>query len=73
MKLSLPSKPLVRRYQVEVAVYGYRDFVVRADKHFVAEDKKIGASAYVVKSEADISLVKAIKAAVIGSKIISLV
>lgn len=44
-----------------------------ADKHFVAEAKKIGASAYVFKSKADDSLVKAIEAAVIGSEFISLV
>jgi DNA-binding NarL/FixJ family response regulator len=44
-----------------------------ADKHFVAEAKKVGASAYVCKTKADDSLVKAIEAAVIGSEFISLV
>ncbi len=44
-----------------------------ADKHFVAEAKKIGASAYVIKTKADDSLVKAIEAAVIDSEFISLV
>jgi DNA-binding NarL/FixJ family response regulator len=44
-----------------------------ADKHFVAEAKKIGASAYVTKTKADDSLVEAIEAAVIGSEFISLV
>jgi DNA-binding NarL/FixJ family response regulator len=35
-----------------------------ADKHFVAEAKKSGASAYVIKTKAGDSLVKAIEAAV---------
>src|ERR1700684_599596 len=44
-----------------------------ADKHFVAEAKKIGASAYVIKTKADEYLVKAIEAAVSGSEFVSLV
>jgi DNA-binding NarL/FixJ family response regulator len=44
-----------------------------ADKHFAAEAKKIGASAYVCKTKADDSLVKAIETAVTGSEFISLV
>ena len=44
-----------------------------ADKHFVAEAKKIGASAYVIKTRADDSLVKAIEDAVIGRDFISFV
>jgi DNA-binding NarL/FixJ family response regulator len=41
-----------------------------ADKHFVAEAKKIGANAYVIKTKADDSLVKAIEAAVSGGEFV---
>jgi DNA-binding NarL/FixJ family response regulator len=41
-----------------------------ADKHFVAEAKKIGATAYVAKTRAANSLVEAIKAAMIGEEFV---
>ena len=41
-----------------------------ADRHFVAEVKKIGASAYVIKTKAGESLVKAIEASVIGGEFV---
>jgi DNA-binding NarL/FixJ family response regulator len=41
-----------------------------ADKHFVAEAKRIGANAYVVKTKADDALVKAIEAAVTGGEFV---
>lgn len=37
-----------------------------ADKHFIAEAKKLGVQAYVAKSKAGESLVKAVEAALLG-------
>ena len=43
-----------------------------ADKHFVAEAKKIGVRAYVPKSKISESLIKALEAAVNGDEFIVL-